>query len=176
MQFCPLQSSSALSFSSITNHIHDWPLFSLWFYLFILSGVISPLFSSNILGTYRPGEFIFQCHLFFPFLYCLWGSQGKNTEVICHSFLQWTTFHQNSPLWPVHLGWPYRTWLIVSLSYRRLWSMWSVWLVFCDCGFYSVFPLEDKYKRLMEVSLCERLAVEETVILFWWAGPCSVNL
>ena len=24
--------------------------------------------------------------------YCSWGSQGKNTEVVCHSLLQWTMF------------------------------------------------------------------------------------
>ena len=48
--------------------------------------------------------------------YCSWASQGKNTEVVCHSFLQWTTFCQNSPPLPVCLGWPYRAWLIVSLS------------------------------------------------------------
>ena len=28
--------------------------------------------------------------------YCSWGSQGKNTEVVCHSLLQWTTFCQTS--------------------------------------------------------------------------------
>ena len=39
----------------------------LWFYLFILSGVTSPLISSSILGTYRPGEFIFQCPIFLRF-------------------------------------------------------------------------------------------------------------
>ena len=33
----------------------------------------------------------------FAFSYCSWGSQGKNTEVVCHSFLQWTSFCQNSP-------------------------------------------------------------------------------
>ena len=27
-----------------------------------------------------------------------WGSQGKNTEVVCHSLCQWTTFCQNSLL------------------------------------------------------------------------------
>ena len=27
----------------------------------------------------------------FAFSYCSWGSQG-NTEVVCHSLLQWTTF------------------------------------------------------------------------------------
>ena len=35
--------------------------------LFILSQVISSLFSSSITGTYRPGEFIFQCYIFLPF-------------------------------------------------------------------------------------------------------------
>ena len=25
--------------------------------------------------------------------------------MVCHFLLQWTTFCQNSPLWPVHLGW-----------------------------------------------------------------------
>ena len=33
----------------------------------ILSGVISPLISSSILGTYQPGEFIFQFPIFLPF-------------------------------------------------------------------------------------------------------------
>ena len=28
----------------------------------------------------------------FAFSYCSWGSQGKNTEVVCHSLLQWTTY------------------------------------------------------------------------------------
>ena len=27
----------------------------------------------------------------FAFSYCFLGSQGKNTEVVCHSFLLWTT-------------------------------------------------------------------------------------
>ena len=40
----------------------------------------------------------------FAFSYCSWCSQGKNTEVVCHSLLQWTTFCQNSQPWPVHLG------------------------------------------------------------------------
>ena len=31
------------------------------------------------------------------FPYCSWGSQGKNTEVVCHSLLRWTTFCQISP-------------------------------------------------------------------------------
>ena len=35
--------------------------------LYLLSGVISPLISSSILGTYRPGEFLFQYPIILPF-------------------------------------------------------------------------------------------------------------
>ena len=58
---------TASDLASITSHIHNWMLFLLWLCLFILSGVISPLISSSILGTYRTGEFIFQCPIFLPF-------------------------------------------------------------------------------------------------------------
>ena len=57
---------TASDFASITSHIHNWVLFLLWLRLFILSGVISPLFFSIVLGTYRPGEFIFQCPIVLP--------------------------------------------------------------------------------------------------------------
>ena len=52
--------------TSITSNIYTWALLLLWLHLFILSAVISPLFSSSILGTYRPREF-FQCHIVLPF-------------------------------------------------------------------------------------------------------------
>ena len=55
------------------------------------------------------GSSSFSVH--FSFSYCSWGFQGKNTEVVCHSVLQWTTFCQTSPPWPARLGWPHRTWL-----------------------------------------------------------------
>ena len=88
----------------------------LCFCLFILSGFISPFFSSSILGTYWPGEFIFQCPIFFAFSCCSRGSQAKNTGVVFHSFSQWAMFCQKSLPWHTHLGWLYRVWLIVSLS------------------------------------------------------------
>ena len=86
-----------------------------WLHPFILSGVISLLISSSILGTYRPGEFLFLYPIIFTFWYCSWGSKGKNTEVVCHSLLHWTTFCQTSPPWPARLGWPHGHGL-VSLS------------------------------------------------------------
>ena len=58
---------TASNFASITSHIHNWVLFLLWLLLFIFSGVISSLFSYSILGTYWPGESIFQCPIFLPF-------------------------------------------------------------------------------------------------------------
>ena len=51
------------------------------------------------------------------------------------------------PPWPIRLGWPYTAWLIVLLSQTRMWSMWSDWLVFSDCGFQSVCPLKEKDKK-----------------------------
>ena len=63
---------TALGLASITSHIHNWVLFLLWLCLFILSGVISPLISSSTLGTFQPGEFIFQCPIFLPF-HALYG-------------------------------------------------------------------------------------------------------
>ena len=98
--------------TSIISNIHSWALSLLWLSLFILSGAISSLFTSSTLGTYLLVEFIFQCsvHLFAS-SYCSWGSQGKSTEVVCHSLLQLTTFCQTSPPWPTHLGWPHMAWL-----------------------------------------------------------------
>ena len=53
--------------TSITRRSHYWALFSLWLSLLILFMAVPPLFSSSLLGTYRPGEFIFQCCIFLPF-------------------------------------------------------------------------------------------------------------
>ena len=47
----------------------------------------------------------------FAFSNFSWGSQGKNTEVVCHFLLQGTTFRQASPPRPSHLGWPHTVWL-----------------------------------------------------------------
>ena len=50
---------------------------------------------------------------FCPFMLFM-SSQGKNTEVVCHSLLQWTTFCQTSPSWPSHLGWPHTARLLFT--------------------------------------------------------------
>ena len=75
---------SVSGFTSITSHIHSWVLFSLWPRLFIVSGIISLFFSSSILGTYQPGEFIFHYHIFLPF-YAVHG-------VLKGRILKWLAF------------------------------------------------------------------------------------
>ena len=64
----------------------------------------------------------------FAFSSYSWGSQGKNTEVVCHSLLQWTTYCQTSPPWPDHLGRPHMAWLsFIELDKPVV--LWSDWLV-----------------------------------------------
>ena len=151
-------------FPSITSHIHSWVLFLFWLCLFILSQVISPLFSSSILGTYWPGEFVFQCPIFLPFHTVHGVFKARVLKWFNISFASGPHFVITLHHDPSVLGGP--TWHILSLSWTRLWWMWSVWLVFCDCDFQSVCPLRDKDRRLMEASWWERLTEGET-------GSCS---
>ena len=58
---------TASDLASITSLIHNWVLFLLWLHPIILSGVISALISSCILGIYRPGEFLFPYPIILPF-------------------------------------------------------------------------------------------------------------
>ena len=108
---------AASDFTSITRHIHNWVLLLLWLHLFILSGGISPLISSSTLGTYRPGESIFQCPIFLPF-HTVHG-------VLNARMLKWFAIPFSSGphfVRPLHhdlpvLGGPtWMIWLIVSLS------------------------------------------------------------
>ena len=117
----------------------------------------------------------------FAFTYCAWGSQGKNIEVVYHSLLQWTTFCQNSPPWPVHIEWPCMAWLSFMELDKSLVHV--IRLVFCDCDFQSVWAMMEKDKRLMEASWRDRLTEGETGSCFdgWGHGQyffffCSVNL
>ena len=104
----------ASDFASITSHIHNWVLFLLCLHLFVLSGVISPVMSSSILGTYRPREFIFQCSIFLPFHGIL---KARILKWFAFPFSSKPCFVRTLLLYlPIHLGWPYMAWLIVSLS------------------------------------------------------------
>ena len=84
--------------------------------------------------------------LSFAFSYCSWGSQGKNTEVACHSLLQWTTFCQTSPPSPALLGWPHTAWLSFIELDKAVVLVWLDWLVFCEYGFCPLMPSCNTYR------------------------------
>ena len=112
MQYCSLQHQTLLPSPAHPQlgivFILAQPLHSFWSY-----------FSTHLqwhIGHLPTWGVHLSVSYLFAFSNCSWGSQGKDTKVVCHSLLQGTTFCQNSPPWHVCLGWPYTTWLIVSLS------------------------------------------------------------
>ena len=111
-QHCSLQNQTLLSppdTSTTGRCFHFGSASSFLLELFFCSSPVAYWTSTNLGGS--------SLRLYLSaFSYCSWGSQGKNADVVCHFLLQWTTFCQNSPPSPNHLGWPYMPWLIVSLS------------------------------------------------------------
>ena len=105
MQHCSLQYRTLLSppGTSTTEH---WFRFgpATSFFLELLPIALCP----SPVAYWTPpnlGDSSFSVLSFCFFSCCSWGSQGKNAEEVCHSLLQWITFCQNSPPWPIHLGW-----------------------------------------------------------------------
>jgi len=113
--------------STIGHHFHFGPAASFFLELLVIALHTSPVayWTPSDLGG---GGW---CHLsvtyLFAFSYCPWGSLGKKSVVCCHFLPQWTTFCQNSSLWPVHLGWPCTAWLIASLSYASPFTTTKLW-------------------------------------------------
>ena len=102
--------------TSFSSPIHNWVLFLFWPHPFILSGVISPLISGSILGTYRPGEFIFQCLIFLPFHIVHGVLKIRILSGLPFPFSSGPCFVRNLHHDPSVLGGPTMAWLIVSLS------------------------------------------------------------
>ena len=72
------------------------------------------------------GSSTFSVLYLFAFSYCSWGSQGKNTEVVCHSLLHWTTFvrtpHRDPIIIPIPTYYLGRKMLFFSFQY----SPWNI--------------------------------------------------
>ena len=96
----------------------DTPTLSICFFFgpaasFFLELLVISLWSSAV-AYWTPSDL--GGSYLFAFSYYPWGSLGKNTGMDCHFLLEWIVFCQNSSLWPSHRGWPYRAWLMASLS------------------------------------------------------------
>ena len=170
----------------LAKHTHFYKCISTGFWQSILSGeflsssVVSFCFFILLMGFSRQE---YWSDLPFPSL-----EEGKYFVKTCEHEL---------PVWPC------RTWLLASLSYTKLWSMWSFWLIFwlwfsfwrCNIVLlaFSVCPLIDEDKRLVQTSWWEGLAVAKTgsssggkghaqyifnLIFCWWVRavlpPCKV--
>ena len=179
---------TASDFTFTTRHIHNWVLFQVWLNLFSPFRSISPLFSSSILSPTNLGSLSFGVLIFCLFiLFMVFSRQECWSSLLCpspvdHVLLELSTM--THPSWVALHGM-----LIVSLSYTKLWSVWSFWLVFCDFGFHFVSPLMDEDKRLTQAPWWKGLVVGKTgscsgrqghaqyifnPIFCWWVRLCSL--
>ena len=127
MQYCSLQHWTLLlppDTSTIECHFCFGSASSFFLGLLVIAIHSSPVGHHPTWRAYLPVSY------FFAFSLCSWDAHNKNTGVVCHSLLQWTTFCQNSPLWPVCLGWLYTAWLIASLSYTSPFAVTSLWSMY----------------------------------------------
>ena len=113
MQYCSLQHwtlfpswVTSIRVMSTTWRFHFGSISSFFLELFLHSSPVA-YWTPPTWGIHLSVSYLF------PFSYCSWGSQGKNTEVFFHCLLQWTMFCQNSSPWPICLGWPYMAWRMV---------------------------------------------------------------
>ena len=110
MQYCSLQHWVLLSppdTSTVGHHFHFGLASSFLLELFLLSSVVAYWPPTDLGGS--SFNFISFC-LFMLFMGFLRQECWSGLPFLLH----WTMFCQNSPPWPVLLGWPYMAWLIVS--------------------------------------------------------------
>ena len=111
MQYCSLQLRALLP-SPFTPTTGCWfcfgSVYSFFLELFLHWSLIA-YWAPTDLGSSSFSVFSFLSFFFFFCLFIL--SMGFPRQVACHSLLQWTTFCQKSPPWPICLGWPYTAWL-----------------------------------------------------------------
>ena len=117
MQYCSLQHRILLlsPVTSTAGYCFSFGSIPSFFLELFLPWSPAAYWAPNDLGSSSFRNSLFKVQRNFVFSYCSWGSQGKNTEVVFHSLVQWTTFCQTSPPWPPILGGPTRHG-VVSLS------------------------------------------------------------
>ena len=128
MQYCSLQ-----HWILLLSPVISTTLFLLWLHPFILSGVISPLISSSILGTYWPGEFLFQHPIILHFhtvhgvlkaRILKWFAIPSPVDDILSNLSTMTR-----PSWVAP-----RAWLSFIELDKAVVLVWLDWLVFCEYG------------------------------------------
>ena len=125
---------TASDLASITSHIHNCVLFLLWLHPFILSGVISPLISSSILGTYWPGSCSFSILSFCLFILFMGFSRQEYWSGLPFpspvDYILSDLSTMTRPSWVAP-----RAWLTFIELDKAVVLVWLDWLVFCEYGF-----------------------------------------
>ena len=115
MQYCSLQHQTLLSPPDTSTAGHCFCFRSASSFLLELCLCSSPV---TYWALTNLGSSSF-CVISFCLAYCIWGSQGKNAEVVCHSLLLCTYFAELS-IKTVCLGWPYIQFSSVAQSCSTL--------------------------------------------------------
>ena len=155
IQYCSLQ------FGTLVHHQTHPQLGVIfaWLSLFIPSWAVSLLFSSSILGSCWPGEFIFQYHVFCLFLLSMGFSKQECWRglpfppPVEHILLELSTMS--------HLPWVALHGIAHSF-FELLKAVnhvicFFVFVFFCYYGLHSVWPRMHKDKKLVEASWWEVL-------------------
>ena len=71
--------------------------------------------------------------------------------MVCHSLLQWDHILSELSI-IIHPSWVALYGMAHSFVELDKAVVHVISLIFCDCGFHSVYPLMDKDKKLMEAS------------------------
>ena len=152
-------------------------LFLLFLHLFILSGIISPLISSSILGTYWSGEFIFQCPIFLPFHTVHGVLKAKMlkwfmpfpslvdhflSELSTMTCLSWVALYSMSSEW-------FMEWYKAVVSVIRLLGFLFLWF-----SFY--LPCDGQWQEASESFLLGVTDLGGNWVLVWWKAMLSKSL
>ena len=114
-------------------------------------GSISSFFSSSILDTYQPGEFIFQCPIILPFHTVHGVFKARMLKWFGIPFSSGPGFARLSTT--IHLYWVTLHSTAHSFTELDMVVIHVISLVsFCDCAFPSVCPLMGEDKRFVEAS------------------------
>ena len=169
MQYCSLQHWTLLlsPVTSTTGYFALAPsLHSVWSF--------SPLISSSILVTYWPGEFLFQCPVFFPFILFM-GFSGQEywsgfpfPSPVDHVLSELSTM--TCPSWVALQGMAHSfieldkavVHVIKLVSFLWLWFSYLCSLMRRIRGLWKFPDGETDWWG--------------NWVLFWWAEPCSVKL
>ena len=167
MQYCSLQNQTTFTatISATKHHFRFGPVSSFF---------LEQYFSSSPVAYWTPtdpGSLILRCHILSPFHTVYGVLKARILKWFATPFFSGPCFARTLHHDPSILGGPLTAWLRASLSYPRLWAMWSFWIASYDCGFHSGFCgivvlasccLLDEVKRLVQASWWEGLAVGNT--------------